>query len=260
MAGTIFKVAHTTLSGQTYINEVRGLGFNIIHTNDTRNQDENQVLAFCNRCLSVRAKAMPRVDYTNPRLTQIIQKIRGHKGLTGVVTNDELDCEHIPISTQKAYYNTVKSIAPEMCVYALYNGCSHSYMPSGAEFNQVCNVVIWGSYPYRVGENGDFKQAVARQRTRMEFVVNRMKGSSRCLLPNVQAFYGGVFRMPCVKWQRDLWANYLTGKRCRMGTCYWFAGRGSSYNGFMENAYLKNEVIKSLAKDNTEGNPDWSDI
>jgi len=257
MAGTIFKVAHTNLSGQSYINESRNLGFNIIHTNDTRNQNENEVLAFCNRCWSVGAKAMPRVDLTNSRLTQIIQKIKGNAGLTGVVTNDELDIEHVSLADQKWYYNKVKSIAPKMYVYALYNSGNVAYQPRGSEFNQVCDVVIWGSYPYRVGENSGFKQALARQQARMEYIVNRMRGSSRCLLPIVQAFYGGVYRMPCVKWQRDLWANYLAGKRCRMGTAYWFAGRGSSYNGFMENAYLKNEVIKSLAKDNTEGNPNW---
>jgi len=238
------KVAHTTPSGQPYINQVAGLGFNAVHTNDTHNQNESQVAAFLNRCQSAGVKGLPRVDSDNPRLTQIINAIKNHSHLLGVISNDEADCEHIPVSTQKAYFNTVRSLAPGIKIYRMYDACGATYKPALGEFNQVCDIVFWVVYPFHVGESS--AQAIARIHNGIDAMFAYMRGSPNCVLPVVQAFYGINHRYPSVRYQRDTWANRCAGEKCRMGTAYWLHGAGSGYTGYWENNNLKIQVIESL--------------
>ena len=238
------KVAHTTPSGQSYINQVAGLGFNAVHTNDTHNQDENQVVAFLDRCKSAKVKGLPRVDSDNPRLVQIINAIKHHSGLLGVISDDEADCESIPISTQKAYFNIVRSLARRVKIYRMYNACGATYKPAVGEFNQVCDIVFWVVYPFYVGESS--AQAIARLHAGIDSMFYYMRQSPNCVLPVVQAFYGGTARYPSVRYQRDTWANRCAGEKCREGTAYWLHGAGSSYTGYWENESLKAQVVECM--------------
>ena len=242
-AGEVYKIAHSTPFRSGMIRDVAELGFNVIHTNQTRKMEPDDVWNFLEKCKLNGVLGLPRVD-RGSHLEKVLERIREHPNLLGVISDDESEGERISLAEQINYYSAVKTTAPKVLVFRNWNGTSpkHSweeFFPPKDKIRQVCDVVLLTVYPWgKVHEEYIPEKWLKSERDRVLPYLN----PDTPLVPIMQGFYGEGFKKPNLQMQWNFW------KKITNSYAIWLYRADTGYKGFGQDDELR-EQVKKLNKE-----------
>ncbi len=237
----VYRIAHSTSSRERFVADCAELGFNVVHTNDTRRMDAESILVFLDTCEANGVMGFPRID-RGPNVEEIIEGIKDHPALLAVGSDDEAEGERVPLEEQYRYYAQVKSVAPDLQVWRNWNGSSegHSwdeYFPPKDRIKDSCDKVLLAVYPWGIWGNPprfDPDGWVESERNRALPYLN----SDTPLIPIMQGYYGGGWRQPDMEMQWGFWSDI-----CNSYAIWLYRPDPPSYTGF-EKSPLREEVKK----------------
>jgi len=238
----VHRITHSTSSKEYIIGKCSELGFNVIHTNDTRRADVGGILKFLNKCEANGVMGFPRID-RGSNVPEIIRGIKDHPALFGVGSDDEAEGERVPLVEQYKYYEQVKSVAPDLTVLRNWAGNNEGhtwdeFFPPHNRIKDVCDVVLFCVYPFAVGTDPD--EWLQSEKDRAWAYINL----DTKLMPIMQAFNQEGTPKTDLQRQWNFWKEWCNSYALyvRIGDIH------EGYTGFSQDKDL-NEQVKKLNKE-----------
>jgi len=112
----VYRIGHTTSAISRCLHDLWELGFNVIHTNDSRKFSIADFRLWLDKCNEKNMYFLPRI--TTGQAESILPHIKDDPNLAGVTCWDELDCEHISKDDQQLFAKICEKEAPNVLRFA----------------------------------------------------------------------------------------------------------------------------------------------